>query len=73
MDWKFVTPKKWQNNIGVPQSDKKERKTWIKTFAQNYTDKTDEPINVTYYTSDAICIALSVEKLWEECEYENWA
>ena len=72
MDYKLVTPKKWQDDCGVPKLQKKERKTWLKTYSQNFVDNTESPINVTYYISDAIPIALSIKNLWEGLEYETW-
>ena len=64
--YKMITPKRWQKFHEVPQSDKKERKTWCKAFAQNAVDKTSQVFNVTYYTADAIMIAMAVNKLWDE-------
>ena len=66
--YKLVTPKTWQKFHEVPKSDKKERKTWCKTFSQNKVDNTEQVFNVTYYTADAIMIAMAVEGLWETLE-----
>ena len=66
--YKMVTPKTWQKYHKTPQLEKKERKTWFKTFAQNQVDKTEQIFNVTYYTADAIMIAMSVKGLWNELD-----
>ena len=72
--YKLVTPKKWQSDRGFrfKALSKKERKALIKTYSQDFVDRTDKPINVTYYTADTIAIALSIENLWKELEYEVW-
>ena len=67
--YKLVTPKSWQKYFEVPKLQKKERKTWLKTYAQNQVDKTPMKFNVTYYTADAIMIALSVKDMWEGLDY----
>ena len=66
--YKLVTPKTWQKYHNTPKLEKKERKTWFKTFAQNSVDKTSQVFNVTYYTADAIMIAMAVEGLWDQIE-----
>ncbi len=66
---KLVTPKGWQKYFEVPKLQKKERKTWLKTYAQNQVDKTPMKFNVTYYTADAIMIALTVKDMWEGLDY----
>ena len=72
LPYKLVTPKKWQSDRGLVSSNKKDRKVLIKTYSQDFVDKTPSPINVTYYTADAIAIALSIDNLWGELEHEVW-
>tara|TARA_R100000458_G_C8214477_1_gene200882 strand:+ start:475 stop:954 length:480 start_codon:yes stop_codon:yes gene_type:complete len=69
--YKLVTPKTWQKYHEVPKLDKKERKTFCKTFSQNAVDKTEQVFNVTYYTADAIMIAMAVEGLWDGLDFQG--
>ena len=65
----MVTPKGWQKHFEVPKLQKKERKNWLKAYAQKQVDKTEMKFNVTLYTADAIMIALAVKDMWEGLDY----
>tara|TARA_R110002167_G_scaffold135451_1_gene321917 strand:+ start:19392 stop:19871 length:480 start_codon:yes stop_codon:yes gene_type:complete len=69
LNYKLVTPKGWQKHFEVPKLQKKERKNWLKAYAQKQVDKTEMKFNVTLYTADAIMIALAVKDMWEGLDY----
>jgi hypothetical protein len=71
LNYKLVTPKSWQKFHGTPKMEKKERKNWLKAFAQNKVDETEMKFNVTLHTADAIMIALAVEGMWDGIEHEE--
>ena len=66
LDYKMITPKAWQKYHGTPKMIKKDRKNWLKAFAQNRVDETGLSFRVTLNTSDAIMIALAAKEMWEE-------
>jgi len=70
-NYKMITPKSWQKYHNTPKLQKKERKNWLKSFAQNKVDETEMKFNVTLNTADAIMIALAVEGMWDGVEYEE--
>tara|TARA_R110002051_G_scaffold88750_2_gene156491 strand:+ start:17567 stop:18040 length:474 start_codon:yes stop_codon:yes gene_type:complete len=66
LDYTLVTPRKWQYDFRVEKGmQKSERKRYLKTIAEQYVKKSEEPFRVTYSTADAILIAIYTMKQLE--------